>query len=340
MVTDHFSKWVVAVPLEKASADETAGALVQEVFLKYGAPRTVVSDRGTSFMSKTFKSVLALYGTTLRPTSPYHPQSNGQTERTNRTVAEMLSKFVCDDHSDWDVQLPFTVAAYNAARHSVTGYSPFFVLFGREPRLAMEAGLPEAETPPGSVHELVQRRVAAEPGLTQLIQGRIRLAGERSKVRHDLERDTTLFEIGDLVLVRRPIRQVGRSEKLLPRYDGPYEVTQRLTDVSYGLKLLSVSRSRRRFTESHVTDMKPYHPRDAQTTLPGHQFRIGDKCMVMDTDEGDFDGPWEVMDIKGNGSLVLTDKRIKITGSEGATIVIDPRVVRELRVEEILREGN
>ena len=72
-------------------------------------------------------------------TTAFHPQTNGQVERMNHTLAPMLSMYVADNHQDWDQVLPFVVFAYNTARQETKGFSPFFLLYGREASLPSDA---------------------------------------------------------------------------------------------------------------------------------------------------------------------------------------------------------
>ncbi|XP_037503481.2 retrovirus-related Pol polyprotein from transposon 412 isoform X2 [Rhipicephalus sanguineus] len=108
--------------------------MLQRVILRHGAPRVVISDRGRQFIADLVEEILRLCGSSYCHSTPYNPQTNGLTERTNRTLTNMLSMYVDADHRNWDDVLPFVTYAYNTAKHEVTGHSPFFLLYARNPR--------------------------------------------------------------------------------------------------------------------------------------------------------------------------------------------------------------
>lgn len=106
--------------------------LVEEVILKHGAPKVILTDRGREFVNQTFDTIAQLYGSTHQTTTAYHLRTNGLTERFNGTLAKMIACYT-KNHRDWDRFLPFLVFAYNTSDHDVTGYSPYFLLHGFEP---------------------------------------------------------------------------------------------------------------------------------------------------------------------------------------------------------------
>ncbi|PNF38366.1 hypothetical protein B7P43_G08976, partial [Cryptotermes secundus] len=128
---DNLSKYFIAIPLQTQTAEEVANAFVKNIILLYGIPTEVVTDQGSNFMSDIFKRVCKLFKIEKICTTAYHPESNGALERTHKTLANYLRCF-CDKRlNNWDEWLPFACFTYNTTPHSVTRYTPYEVLFGR-----------------------------------------------------------------------------------------------------------------------------------------------------------------------------------------------------------------
>lgn len=132
---DHFTKWVECKALVKADQYETGVFIVENIIMRHGAPLKILSDRGTQFKSRFVKTICEMVGTKQVFTTAYHPQTNGLTERFNRTLAIMLSMNTNKLQSDWDLCIPGAVMAYNTAKQSSTGFSPFQLVYGKDPVL-------------------------------------------------------------------------------------------------------------------------------------------------------------------------------------------------------------
>lgn len=132
---DYLTKWpeVYAVPDQTAAT--IANLLVSEIVSRHGVPAEILSDRGRAFLSSLLKEVQQLLGFHKTNTTAYHPQTNGLVERFNRTLTSMLAKRVEKGGKDWDQKLPFVLFAYRASQQQSTLESPFFLLYGRDPRL-------------------------------------------------------------------------------------------------------------------------------------------------------------------------------------------------------------
>ncbi|UYV80952.1 K02A2.6-like [Cordylochernes scorpioides] len=131
--TDYYSRYIETAALPRGTAEEIADFFLQRVVLRHGPPKTIISDRGSCFLSKLFKQVLKICNTLHKKTTSYHPQTNGQTERMNRTLADMMAMYIDERYQNWDEILPFVTFAYNSSIQDTTGYSPYFLIHGREP---------------------------------------------------------------------------------------------------------------------------------------------------------------------------------------------------------------
>ena len=129
------TKMVKLVPMRRPDADWTARAFNERVLSQMGWPRVVVSDRDPKFMSAFWQRLMQLMRTRLNTSTAYHPQTDGQAERMNRLVGEVLRHFVCADQTDWDELLPMVEFAINSSPNRSTGFTPFYLNYGRPPCL-------------------------------------------------------------------------------------------------------------------------------------------------------------------------------------------------------------
>ena len=134
VVVDYLTKMLILRPTHSsATAVDTARIFVDSVVRMHGLPRAIVSDRDTKFTSTFWREVSRTMGTTLAMSSGFHPQTDGQTERANRSIEEMLRAYVGKRQDDWDERLSMIEFAYNNSVHSSTGFTPFFLCYGRHP---------------------------------------------------------------------------------------------------------------------------------------------------------------------------------------------------------------
>ena len=143
---DYLTKWPEVYPTPDQSATTIANLLVREIVSHHGVPSELLSDRGRAFLSGLLKEVQLLLGFKKLNTSAYHPQSDGLVERFNRTLTTMLAKTVERGGKDWDEKLPFVLFAYRASQQQSTLESPFFLLYGRDPRLPTESAMTPTRT--------------------------------------------------------------------------------------------------------------------------------------------------------------------------------------------------
>lgn len=134
VIYDQFTKWVEAFAVTDQINETTAEKLVEEFIARFGAPLEIHTDQGRNFQSDLFKAVCKLFGVTQTRTIRYHLASNGQVERFNRSILQMIRCFINREQAVWDEQLPLLLAAYLglSTPHQSTGISPNFMMLGRE----------------------------------------------------------------------------------------------------------------------------------------------------------------------------------------------------------------
>ena len=255
--SDYYTRWPEAFALPSTEAPRIAQLLVDEILSRHGAPRTLLSDRGPNFLSSIVKEVCKLMNTRKANTTAYHPQTDGLVERFNGTLAEGLSMYVSGNQKDWDRHLPLVLFAYRVSPHASTRESPFYLLYGREPRLPIDASLllPSSSHLSSSVAEHRARIVQNLEHAQHLISANTQLAQQKMKEQYDRTSKPVPFDIGCKVWVYTPKSKKGLSKKLMHNYHGPYRIVARLSPVHFRLRTMD---NRPVAVPVHANRMKPY----------------------------------------------------------------------------------
>ena len=235
-VTDLFSKWSEAYPVRNHTAEIVAKVLMEQLFPRFGMPKRILTDQGAEFESILFKELCCRMEIDKVRTSPYKPTTNGCVERFHRTLNSMLGKVVQENQRDWDVRLPLVMAAYRAAKHESTGYSPNFLVLGRENRAPVDLVLGEVQgeeahytSYDGYVADYQTKMREAYASARQHLNA----AAERRKSDYDVKIKSAQFAVGDWVWYYYPRRYVNRSPKWSKNYDGPFLVTSVIEPCDY-----------------------------------------------------------------------------------------------------------
>ena len=148
VLQDHFSKYIVAYVVKDQTAHTATKTLRNGYFGLFGVPAYLVSDQGKAFTGHIITHLCDLYGVQKLRTSPYHAQTNGQAERMNQMIIRMIRKLEEDRKACWSEHLPELLMAYNATHSTVTGYSPYYLLFSRRPRIPVDYLFPTLRDSP------------------------------------------------------------------------------------------------------------------------------------------------------------------------------------------------
>lgn len=159
ILTDIFTKFSQAIPIKDQKAPTVARALVQQWFHRFGPPARIHSDHGRNFESTLIRQLCQMYGIQKSRTTPYHPQGNGQCERFNRTLHNLLRTLPVAEKRRWPQHLPQLTFAYNTTPHQTTGHTPYYLMFGHHPKLPLDFLLctPEMTQPMDTLEEWVLR---------------------------------------------------------------------------------------------------------------------------------------------------------------------------------------
>ena len=200
VVTDHYTKYAIAYPTRNQEAKTVAKILVEHFIVHYGIPERCHSDRGGSFEGKIIHHLCSMLGVSKSKTSPYHAMGNGVIERYNRTLLSMLRTLDADQKLVWKEHLASLVHAYNCTRHESTGYSPFFLMFGRKPRLAVDIFLGLTDT--GVENQAIKTVRRALEDAYRAATEAARQARKKQKRGYDKRIRGKGLQVGDFVLVR------------------------------------------------------------------------------------------------------------------------------------------
>lgn len=228
VMIDHFSKFCWCFPVPDRSARTTAKYLWKWI-MEHTPPARLLSDRGGAFMNTLMEEVNSMFGVKGTFTSPYHPQTDGATERMNRTLLMMLTLAV-EDPSRWRDALPVVVHAYNDSRHQATGAAPSHILFGVQPHSVedLELGLEDKRSLEGqSYAEGIKFLVEARRIVQASVSGQMRKQGAYWMKRQE-SLEPYRFTVGEFVIVRDLTLQhaAPRERKLRPAFGEPVKIVE------------------------------------------------------------------------------------------------------------------
>jgi deoxyuridine 5'-triphosphate nucleotidohydrolase len=258
---DRLSKMVHLIPTTTtANAPDTAKLFFSQIFRLHGMPNDIVSDRDARFTSMFWKTLFQLTGTKLKMSTAYHPQTDGQTERANRTIEDMLRSYVAYKQDDWEQHLPALEFAYNNSQQASTKKTPFELNYGWHPTIPATL-LNQA---PASQVPATDKFLRNLQDLNKYAREAIAEAQRRQKEYADQSRKEDTFQINDMVLLSTKNitldSQSGRpSKKLQQRFIGPYRISLVVSPVAYKLELPQTLKIHPVF---HVSLLRPYHPPD------------------------------------------------------------------------------
>lgn len=246
---DHATRYIFAKPTYSLSAQNVIDTIENDIIYVYGPPLTYISDSAPCFTSQKTQNFFSKFGIEHIPTTPYTAQSNGLVERANATIVATLTKFAMENKDDWDRLLPKAILAINISKQKTTGYSPFYLMFGYEPRI------PPNEIHFGTIFEDFNRENqldllshARGTALSNIIS--IHLS---NKKKFDMRRLEYEFKPDDYVVYEwyKPT-----DTKLTSRYKGPFKIIRKIGSVCYEIQDIQKPTVKKIV---HVQYIKPLH---------------------------------------------------------------------------------
>lgn len=233
---DYFTKWIEVYALPNQEAATVARKLTDEMFCRFSPPEQLHSDQGRQFESKLLEEICKLLQIRKTRTTPYHPQCDGLVERFNRTLLNMLATTTKGHPFDWEDQLPKVCMAYNSSVHSSTGYTPFFLMFGRQARMPVDImyGTGEHNQLPISDYALQLKKGLEEAYHT--VREKLATSHEHRKKYYDKGTHGRPFQDGELVWLHSTVVPRGKSRKLHHPWTGPFKVIKQLTECDYRIR--------------------------------------------------------------------------------------------------------
>ncbi|GJR86495.1 reverse transcriptase domain-containing protein [Tanacetum coccineum] len=236
VIVDRLTKSDHFLPMrEDYKMDRLAKLYLNEIVSRHGVPILIISDHDSHFTSMFWQSMQEALGTRLDMNTTYHPQTDGQSERTIQTLEDMLRVCVLDFRGSWDVHLPLVEFSYNNSYHSSVRCALFEALYGRK----CHSPIMWAEVGEG---QLIGTELVQETTETILqIKDRLKAARDRQKSYADKRMKPLEFSVGDYVLLKvspwKGVVHFGKKGKLAPRFVGPFEIIEKVGLVAYMLDL-------------------------------------------------------------------------------------------------------
>ena len=231
VMTDLLTKYVVSVPLKGTEAPDVAKEIVENWILRFGVPAVLHTDQGKNFGSELMLEVSRLLKIDKTRTSPYHPQGNGQVERHNRVIADVISKYCADNPRTWDKLLPYLSFIYNTTIHRTTQATPYSLVYGQECQYPIDLFYPKPND-----EELTRDSFAED--LSRLFREAHASARESLRVNQRRQKDQyhkkvygKTYEKQDKVWVYSKHKAISR--KFFLPWEGPYVVLERTSEVNY-----------------------------------------------------------------------------------------------------------
>ena len=285
VLSDVFTKFTVAVPIKDQKAVTVAKLLVKEWFYKFGIPNRLHSDQGRNFESAVIKELCNIYGIQKSRTTPYHPEGNGQVERFNRTMHNLLRTLPPEQKMHWPNHLSELVYVYNITPHSSTGLSPYFLMYGRYPTMPLDHLLGQCtkESPVATDDWVANHKKRLEDAFEHARKVLCKNAERRRQHYSEAARKAPI-PVGNTVLLKA--HPPGRNKIQDVWSPVTYRVVDKLQDNVYVIQMVDGVGDLRTVTRTELLDLKKLQyseteaiedtqedeANDVQGSIPGSQM--------------------------------------------------------------------
>jgi transposase InsO family protein len=256
VIVDKLTKYVILAPTTKKCTAEVACRLfIKHMYQFHGVPKVIISDRDTRFTADFWKAFCKTLKLDHRYSTAYHPQTDGQTERTNTVIEEVLRHFLDDKQKNWEDLLPLVAFALNNAKSATTQETPFYLNNGRRPLTPFTLDLSQNNIP--ALEAVFQDMDKALNG----VQALIRAAQDRQKHYADKKRAPHTFKAGEKVwLSTKNLKFIKGTKKLHPKFIGPFPIEKMIgsDETTANAAKLTLPTSYRIHPVFHVSLLKPF----------------------------------------------------------------------------------
>lgn len=252
----YFTKWVEMYPIPDIKVETIAKKFVNEFICRYGLINQIVTDQGRQFESSLFQEMCKILDITKLRSTAFHPETNGLIERMNRTMEDMLSKYISPNQKDWDEWIPVLLLAYRSSVHASTGKTPHQMMFGKQPKLPTDLLYghgPVGNTQYSADDYVYQLQEKLRKCHNQARQSML-IAAKRQKNNYDIRVNVIPYKLNDQVWVKTFTKSKGISPKLSARWTGPFRVIKVISNLVLQIKNVKTGK----VLNVHHNRLKPY----------------------------------------------------------------------------------
>jgi hypothetical protein len=291
---DVFTKWTEAFAIPNKEAKVVARVLVEQVFCRLGIPICLLSDNGTEVDSSIMREVCQLLGIDKLHTTAYKASTNAAIERFHRTLNSMIGKVINERQDDWDLMLPYVMAAYRSSIHETTGYTPNLLMLARENRAPVDVmyGTGDIRDNAVSCDDYVENVRDRMQTAYAIVRRHLGQAAVRNKKYYDMRVRPARYKRGDWVYYYNPRKFKGRQDKWSRKYTGPYCVIYVPGPVNVKLQR---NRKSHPFI-AHIDKVKPYHGEVPPSWINYDELPT-EPTINNETTEVDSETPIEIPDV-------------------------------------------
>lgn len=285
VIGDYFTKLTEAYAIPDMQATTVADFIFRGWIKRYGSPRELHSDQGRQFESQLFQELCRFLDIKKTRTTPLHPRSDGMIERMNKTINEMLSKYIKVHQHDWDECLDSIVMVYNSTPHESTGQTPHRMVYGEEMQFPLNFITSNIEEDPEETCLFTTDYVLdLQENLREihdLAREHLRGAAERQQKIYDGTVRNQNYSVGNLVWRNQKKNIPGRKSKIARHWTGPWIIIEKLSDILFRIKFSKNSVP----VIVHGDNLKPYlgqrvidwfEPPNAESTGNSHDIDFPD----------------------------------------------------------------
>jgi hypothetical protein len=299
VMVDYFTKFAKTAPLISKEGGEVAEAIFKNWYSTFGIPYELQNDQGTEFTNDLLKRLNDRLNIGHRITTPYYPKANGQVERFNRTLKNCIAIYAENNVGTWPEFLESVTWSYNSSLNPVIGFSPYYLMFGREPRLPLDVLEGSAKD---IKHDLEQYNTKLTYHMYQafkIVKENLYKYAVKNKLRYDKQIKAHIkLNPGDKVLLYSP--QINKAKddadhsQIWKRdWVGPYEIVKQKFEENDGVYIIKDNQSKREWT-INVHHLRPYVSRTFLTEKIPQLSSSSDKTeFSRDASHGDSKSPWD-----------------------------------------------